>query len=95
MANKKWLDCYAKAYVLFLSEGPSDHCPALIKGSDNAGGGKKPFKYFRLWAQDQDYKTRVEKAWDWKGEGTAVYKLTRKLKQAKSSMKELNKKGSG
>ncbi|KAL2935490.1 50S ribosomal protein L3 organellar chromatophore [Bienertia sinuspersici] len=81
------------AHAIFLSEGPSDHCPALIKGSDNNGGGKKPFKYFRMWAQAQDYEKRVDEAWNWKGGGTDMYVLTRKLKQVKSSMKDLNKKG--
>ncbi|KAL2901132.1 Pyridoxine/pyridoxamine 5'-phosphate oxidase [Bienertia sinuspersici] len=38
-------------------------------------------------------KPKMEEAWNWKGEGTVMYKLTRKLKQVKTSMKELKKKG--
>ncbi|KAL2904726.1 Elongation factor 4 [Bienertia sinuspersici] len=54
---------------------------------------EKNSSHFRMWAQAQDYEKRVEKAWNWKGEGTDMYKLTKKLKQVKSIIKELNKKG--
>ncbi|KAL2932526.1 LINE-1 retrotransposable element ORF2 protein [Bienertia sinuspersici] len=93
MANEQWLDYYNTAHATFLTEGPSDHCPALIKGNANNEGGKKPFKYFRMWALAQDYQKRVEEAWKWQGRGTEMYVLTRKLKKVKNSMKELNREG--
>ncbi|KAL2937482.1 Dapdiamide synthesis protein DdaD [Bienertia sinuspersici] len=40
-----------------------------------------------------DYKERVNRAWHWKGQGTEIYRLTRRLKQVKKELKDLNKNG--
>ncbi|KAL2929428.1 Retinoblastoma-associated protein [Bienertia sinuspersici] len=42
-ANERWLDSYSKAHSLFVSEGPSDHCPAHIKVTKNNGGATEMY----------------------------------------------------
>ncbi|KAL2899949.1 Histidinol-phosphate aminotransferase [Bienertia sinuspersici] len=74
-------------------EGVSDHCPAVIRMGDGQAYGQKPFKYFRMWSQAPDYKERVKRAWLWEGQGTDMYSLTRRLKQMKKELKDLNKHG--
>ncbi|KAL2936634.1 Caspase recruitment domain-containing protein 14 [Bienertia sinuspersici] len=46
-----------------------------------------------MWSQAPDYKVRVNRAWHWEGQGTEMYGLTRRLKQVKKELKELNKNG--
>ncbi|KAL2943562.1 Truncated polyprotein 1aTF [Bienertia sinuspersici] len=43
--------------------------------------------------QAPDYKDRVNRAWQWKGQGTKMYGLTTRLKQVKKELKDLNKNG--
>ncbi|KAL2905125.1 LINE-1 retrotransposable element ORF2 protein [Bienertia sinuspersici] len=93
MANEDWMDEYEKAKAIFLPEGVSDHCPAVIRMGDGQACGQKPFKYFRMWSQAPDYKERVKRACLWEGQGTDMYSLTRRLKQVKKELKDLNKHG--
>ncbi|KAL2896817.1 Terpenoid synthase 19 [Bienertia sinuspersici] len=93
MANEDWMDEYEQARAIFLPEGVSDHCPAVIRMGNGQAHGQKPFKYFRMWSQAPDYKERVKRAWHWKGQGTEMYSLTRRLKQVKKELKDLNKNG--
>ncbi|KAL2924546.1 C-Jun-amino-terminal kinase-interacting protein 4 [Bienertia sinuspersici] len=64
MANDQWLEVYKSMNAVFLAEGCSDHCPALLRMNQGEGNGKKPFKYFRMWQQASDYKSRIKDAWE-------------------------------
>ncbi|KAL2900388.1 Ferredoxin--NADP reductase 1 [Bienertia sinuspersici] len=93
MANERWLEAYGGANALFLSEGVSDHCPAIMQVDKSIGTGKKPFKYYRIWSQAVDFKDRVKQAWKGTTNGTPMFKLTQLLKKVKASLKRLNQEG--
>ncbi|KAL2937548.1 Phosphoadenosine phosphosulfate reductase [Bienertia sinuspersici] len=93
MANEGWMEAYGGANALFLSEGVSDHCPAIMQVDKSTGKGKKPFKYYRMWSQAADFKDRVKQAWQGTTKGTPMFKLTQQLKKVKVSMKRLNQEG--
>ncbi|KAL2922409.1 50S ribosomal protein L20 [Bienertia sinuspersici] len=93
MANDSWMDTYVKGNALFLPEGNFDHSPMILRVDNQEHGGKKPFKYFRMWTNTKDYKQRIKEAWNLNGQGTKMFCLTRKLKQVKHSLIDLNRKG--
>ncbi|KAL2901089.1 LINE-1 retrotransposable element ORF2 protein [Bienertia sinuspersici] len=93
MANEKWLEAFQSANAVFLTEGCSDHCPALLRMNFEVGKGRKPFKYFQMWQQAPDYSQRIQQAWEGEIRGTAMFKVIQKLKRVKTSLKELNQKG--
>ncbi|KAL2923736.1 Photosystem I assembly protein Ycf3 [Bienertia sinuspersici] len=93
MANEAWLETFSKVNATFLPEGISDHCPALVRIMNDDSEGKKPFKYYRMWREAKGFKEKVRMAWEGHDQGTSMYKLTRKLKRVKESMKELNRLG--
>ncbi|KAL2937873.1 Protein bassoon [Bienertia sinuspersici] len=43
--------------------------------------------------QSPEYNQRIQRAWNWKGSGTDMYCITRKLKKVKEELKELNRTG--
>ncbi|KAL2893980.1 LINE-1 retrotransposable element ORF2 protein [Bienertia sinuspersici] len=93
MANDQWLEVYKSMNAVFLAEGCSDHCPALLRMNQGEGNGKKPFKYFRMWQQASDYKSRIKDAWEGNTQGTAMFNLVKKMKRVKETLKSLNKNG--
>ncbi|KAL2942686.1 hypothetical protein RDABS01_031035 [Bienertia sinuspersici] len=93
MANEKWLEVFQSANAVFLTEGCSDHCPALLRMNFDVGKGRKPFKYFQMWQQAPDYSQRIQQAEEGEIRGTAMFKVIQKLKRVKTSLKELNQKG--
>ncbi|KAL2930341.1 LINE-1 retrotransposable element ORF2 protein [Bienertia sinuspersici] len=93
MANDQWLEVYKNMNAIFLAKGCSDHSPALLRMNQGEGNGKKPFKYFRMWQQASDYKSRVKDAWKGNTQGTAMFNLVQKMKRVKETLKTLNKSG--
>ncbi|KAL2901192.1 LINE-1 retrotransposable element ORF2 protein [Bienertia sinuspersici] len=72
MANEIWLEKFQSANAVFLTEGCSDHCPAILRMNFEVGKGRKPFKYFQMWQQAPDYYQRVQQAWEVEIRGTAM-----------------------
>ncbi|KAL2899707.1 Uncharacterized protein RDABS01_024789 [Bienertia sinuspersici] len=58
MAIDSWLEAYLIRKASFLPEGVSDHCPMVLQVGEQICQGKNPFKYFKMWAQAQEYKER-------------------------------------
>ncbi|KAL2943670.1 tRNA(fMet)-specific endonuclease VapC [Bienertia sinuspersici] len=73
--------------------GISDHCPALVRSINDDSEGKKPIKYYKMWREAEGNTEKVRMAWEGKDQGTSMYKITRKLKRVKNSLKELNRIG--
>ncbi|XP_062104124.1 uncharacterized protein LOC133815283 [Humulus lupulus] len=93
LANQRWLDHYTAAEVIFLNEGMFDHCPAMLFVYPTVGNGKKPFRYFKMWASAPDFFEQVKHDWQGVVFGTPMYRVVRKLKRLKILLKELNRKG--
>ncbi|KAL2938702.1 hypothetical protein RDABS01_022151 [Bienertia sinuspersici] len=93
MANEAWLEKFSSFGAIFLPEGISDHCPALVRRINDDSEGKKPFKYYRMWREAEGYKEKVKMAWEGKDQGSPMFKITRKLRRVKTWLKELNRVG--
>ncbi|XP_062118853.1 uncharacterized protein LOC133832541 [Humulus lupulus] len=55
--------------------------------------GRKPFRYFRMWKDAEEFGERIAKSWQEGVDGTEMYKLTVKLKHLKPILKCINKEG--
>ncbi|GFY96156.1 hypothetical protein Acr_11g0004620 [Actinidia rufa] len=53
--------------------------------------GPRPFKFFNMWTKYEDFLNVVDSSWSMQVEGTAMFKLCRKLKVLKGPLKALNK----
>jgi hypothetical protein len=49
LANMSWLSSFGSTAVEFLSEGISDHSPAIISIGTLQSFGPKPFKFYNFW----------------------------------------------
>ncbi|KAL2930939.1 hypothetical protein RDABS01_036349 [Bienertia sinuspersici] len=56
MIKEEWLDIYDKANALFMSEGVSNHSPAMVRMENGWKNDQKPYKYYRMWSHAPDYK---------------------------------------
>ncbi|XP_020245004.1 uncharacterized protein LOC109823127 [Asparagus officinalis] len=70
----------------------SDHSPGLITIGDETFDGKKPFKFFNMWAKHPDFLEVVRSAWNKSVRGFCMFKFCSKLKNLKHALKDLNKK---
>ncbi|KAL2930420.1 hypothetical protein RDABS01_035830 [Bienertia sinuspersici] len=93
MANEAWLEKFSRFSAIFLPEGISDHCPALVRRINDDSEGKKPFKYYRMWREAEGYKEQVKMAWEGKDQGSPMFEITGKLRRVKTWLKELNRVG--
>ncbi|KAL0363810.1 UNVERIFIED_CONTAM: hypothetical protein Sangu_0478600 [Sesamum angustifolium] len=50
----------------------------------------KPFRFFNMWADHQDFMATVENGWNLNVDGTAQFCLCRKLKALKGHLKAFN-----
>ena len=65
----------------------SDHYPILIK-VDERDWGPKPFKFFNAWLSNPNYIQLMEEAWATNsGQGWVAFRIHKKLKSMKASLK--------
>ncbi|XP_062112848.1 uncharacterized protein LOC133824003 [Humulus lupulus] len=93
LVNPQWTDCFQYSEANFLPEGCFDHNPILVSLYQDVISGRKPFRYFRMWKDADDFDERIAKSWQEGVEGTEMYKLTVKLKRLKKILKCINKEG--
>ncbi|XP_062114228.1 uncharacterized protein LOC133825279 [Humulus lupulus] len=93
LVNPQWTDCFQFSEANFLPEGSFDHSPILVSIYQDVISGKKPFRYFRMWKDADEFGERIAKCWQKGVEGTEMYQLTVKLKRLKQILKSINKEG--
>ncbi|XP_020266617.1 uncharacterized protein LOC109842117 [Asparagus officinalis] len=55
LVNEDWIHQYTTSQVEFLMPLCSDHSPDLVTIGEDNFDGKKPFKFFSMWAKHPDY----------------------------------------
>ncbi|KAK4382385.1 hypothetical protein Sango_2876300 [Sesamum angolense] len=73
-----------------LSGCLSDHSPGIVSFFYNPAPKPKSFRFFNMWADHPDFIPTVEDRWGLNVEGTLQFRLCRKLKELKSSLKAFN-----
>ena len=90
LVNDNWLLSFANSLVEFLYPGESDHCPAIIKMSQQIYSPPKPFKFFNFWTKHPDFLNVVEQSWSEHVSGNPMIILHKKLKKLKVCLRNLN-----
>ena len=62
LGNQDWKDVFRTAEVSFLEEGSFDHTPMLIQFIKHPRG-KKTFKFFNHWAEQEGFIKSVSEVW--------------------------------
>ncbi|XP_060210448.1 uncharacterized protein LOC132637368 [Lycium barbarum] len=88
--NAEWLNTMPSCRAVYLAEGISDHFPARISLRKQATRVKRAFQYCNVWSQHPQFKDKVQTVWNTQIEGCKMWKVVRKLKLLKKSLKELN-----
>ncbi|XP_077223073.1 uncharacterized protein LOC143856692 [Tasmannia lanceolata] len=91
LVNEEWLCSFPISIDNFKNPGPSDHSPILIQlDNKEISNSKRPFRFHMMWLEDLSLFEVVEKAWAIKIKGNPRFRVIKKLKEVKRSIKEWN-----
>ncbi|XP_074318492.1 uncharacterized protein LOC141655305 [Silene latifolia] len=90
LVNKAWCDHLPDLYAHFLPEGMYDHTPCIVSSSKQIQG-KRSFKYFNMWGGSKDFVPIMRSNWQVSVSGTPMFKLVKKLKLLKPTLRQLNR----
>ncbi|XP_074271284.1 uncharacterized protein LOC141595214 [Silene latifolia] len=90
LVNDSWLNVWTEFYATFTVEGEFDHCPCIISSARSLEFQKKPFKFFNMWCRAPEYHQVVQHNWNINVYGTAMFRVVKRLKLIKPSLKNLN-----
>lgn len=88
LVNHEWLNLFDSTSVNHFIRTRSDYSPLLIITKDTH---REPIKYFRFLdflAEDPDFKTVVEHAWNMEVQGTPMWRFHLKLKNTCKKLSE-------
>ncbi|KAH7863070.1 hypothetical protein Vadar_012922 [Vaccinium darrowii] len=91
LVNNSWLDVFPDTEALAHAPGISDHCSLLVTVLKEVAY-RRPFRFFNFWMKHHQFKVLVRTSWDAPLNGSAMFRLTMKLKRLKPVLRELNKK---
>uniref|UniRef100_A0A2N9J3H3 Reverse transcriptase domain-containing protein n=1 Tax=Fagus sylvatica TaxID=28930 RepID=A0A2N9J3H3_FAGSY len=91
LVNHQWLHLFPQCIVHFLPPGVSDHSMAYISIGERQDFGPKPFKFFNIWTEHNDFLTWIEDAWSADVTGSHMFRLYSRLKAVKAKLKRVNK----
>ncbi|XP_020242621.1 uncharacterized protein LOC109820840 [Asparagus officinalis] len=92
LINDEWIFKHTASQAEYLMPLCSDHSPGLITIDDTKFVGKKPFKFFNMWAKHPNFLDMVKSVWNKDIRGYNMYRFHTKLKNLKPVLKDLNKK---
>jgi len=91
LVNSQWWDAGFSGLAHFLPPGClSDHSASIVSIFDQAVGRRRPFKFFNMWAEHEDFTSIVASAWNVNIEGYRQFSLCKKLSFLKGELKKLN-----
>jgi hypothetical protein len=90
LVNEKWNLNFPLLEARFLPSGMSDHSPMMVKVIGNDQNIKKPFRFFDMWMDHDEFMPLVKKVWDQNSGGCLMYQLCCKLRKLKQELKLFN-----
>jgi hypothetical protein len=86
VVNEKWNLNFPLLEARFLPSGMSDHSPMVVKVTGNDQNIKKPFRFFDMWMDHDEFMPLVKK----NSGGCPMYQLFCKLRKLKQELKLFN-----
>ncbi|XP_028123193.1 uncharacterized protein LOC114320261 [Camellia sinensis] len=91
LRNDQWFKTFPFSHVKFCPVGISDRSLAILSVVPKGVSYRKPFKYFKLWADHKKFIPIVRSVW-WKYvQGSSMFRTRCKLRSLKPLLKGLNK----
>lgn len=89
VVNDKWLDVFPESEAVAHAPGISDHCSLLVSLCKEVPCWK-PFRFFNFWMKHHKFKEPVSTSWAVPMNGSAMLRLSLKLKRLKPVLRDLN-----
>ncbi|XP_026383439.1 uncharacterized protein LOC113278933 [Papaver somniferum] len=83
MVNLEWLHHFESSKADFLTQGISDHSPAIASIFKKLLHGPPPFRFYNFVTEDPDFMEIVREAWQHKVVGNPMFVLVSKMKRVK------------
>jgi hypothetical protein len=64
LVNEKWNLTFPLSEARFLPSGMSNHSSMVVKVARNDQNIKKPFRFFDMWMDHEEFMPAVKKVWD-------------------------------
>lgn len=95
LINEEWNGTFPWANANFLLPGVSDHSPCVVDTREMKDTRPKPFRFFDMWAEHEDFLEVVRVAWDIHVTGDPIFTLVQKLKSVKWKLKKWSRESFG
>ncbi|XP_062104472.1 uncharacterized protein LOC133815675 [Humulus lupulus] len=79
--NEAWVDAFPDSEACINWDVISDHCCCLIKTVHVQILGVRPFRYFNMWADHQDFRSTILCNWSEPIAGSDLQRIIKKLKR--------------
>ncbi|XP_062113186.1 uncharacterized protein LOC133824323 [Humulus lupulus] len=89
--NEAWIDDFPDSEARINWDVISDHCYCFIKTVPIQILGTRPFKYFNMWADHQDFRNTVLCNWSKPIASSGSQQIVKKLKRLKPVLLQFNK----
>ncbi|KAH7840355.1 hypothetical protein Vadar_015873 [Vaccinium darrowii] len=89
LVNASWLDHFTESEAMAHAPGISDHCSLLVTVLKEVVC-RKPFRFFNFWMKHHKFKDIVQNSWAVPVAGSAMFRLSMKLKRLKPVLRDLN-----
>ncbi|XP_057969388.1 uncharacterized protein LOC131158534 [Malania oleifera] len=91
MVNSVWAQTDFRPHAHFHPLGHlSDHSPCVVSLLDKESKGRRPFKFFNMWSQHDNFQSAVREGLYTKIQGSNQFRFARKLTAMKRSLRALN-----
>ncbi|XP_075101678.1 uncharacterized protein LOC107814397 [Nicotiana tabacum] len=91
LASHEWMSLFDSTNFNHLIRTGSDHSPLFLIAKTNQRDPIKYFKFLDLWAEEVDFKSVVEQAWNIKVQGSPMWRFHLKLKNTSRQLSEWSK----
>ncbi|XP_071687419.1 uncharacterized protein [Rutidosis leptorrhynchoides] len=89
LTNDRFIDIYTDAFEIFQPYRISDHAPAVLKIPIVHVSKPKPFKFSNFVTEQNDFLDTVAAGWNVDVHGYSMFKVVKKLRALKKSMRKL------
>ncbi|MCE2054951.1 hypothetical protein HAX54_041701 [Datura stramonium] len=73
-----------------IQESISDHCPILVSYMEERKSNRKSFQFYNVWAKHPNFMDKVRHGWEAHVNVHIMFKVVRRLKLLKKTLKDLN-----
>ncbi|XP_062093665.1 uncharacterized protein LOC133799682 [Humulus lupulus] len=89
--NEDWVDLFPDSVAVVNWDICSDHCFCIVKTMTEMNSGTKPFRYFNMWADHDEFKATVLQSWTKPVTAQGLDRIMVKLRRLRPILRHFNK----